>query len=62
MLSLDKGSIMVVQTSINYSDFLIMSRLPLEFAEIAQVLYVTDGVRTWEMREIQSASEPGKGD
>lgn len=43
---------MIVQTAINYADFLIMSRNVLQFAEIEQVLYVTDGTRTWEMKEV----------
>lgn len=43
---------MIAQTAINYAEFLIISRQLLQFAEIENVLYVTDGTRTWEMKEV----------
>lgn len=49
---LESRNFVIVQTAINFGNFLIMSREILQFAEIEEVLYVTDGTRTWEMKEV----------
>jgi hypothetical protein len=43
---------MPIVTQIRFSDFVILSALPLQWAEIEGVLYATDGSKTWELREI----------
>jgi hypothetical protein len=52
---------MAVVTTIRFSDFVILSQRSLEWAEIEGVLYATDGVKTWELRQVEGNFSGSKG-
>ena len=45
-----------IATTIHFKDFVLFSPTKLEWAEIEGILYVTDGTKTWELREIKPLS------
>lgn len=48
----------VVVTRIPYGEFVILTAASgAQWAEIEGILYVTDGVKTWEMREVQTVKD-----
>jgi hypothetical protein len=49
---------MIARTQIQFGDFLIVSTLPMQHGEIEGVLYITDGLRTWQMQEVPVEQNP----
>lgn len=49
---------MIPATTIRFSDFVIISPRPLEWADVEGVLYATDGLKAWELKEIPMEEGP----